>query len=131
MRPNLNLGTQACCSRLGFIAQVDRGQQIIKAILLFVLCGLLRLAHAQAAQSANSSSENDATNKVTLYQVPWRCPAAPQIGCGSHAKPILLRLENYPGVSEAWLNRQGTVLAVIWKADLDSKTRRSIARVLN
>jgi hypothetical protein len=51
---------------------------------------------------------------VSFYDVPLVCPAAPQIGCGSASKPLLLELEHGGAVSEAWLNRAGTVLAVVW-----------------
>src|SRR6266550_2309017 len=37
------------------------------------------------------------------------------IGCGSASKPILLDLERQAGVLEAWLNRAGTIIAVVWK----------------
>jgi hypothetical protein len=53
------------------------------------------------------------TDRVSLFEVPFRCPAAPQIGCGSMSKPILLELERDPSIREAWLNRRGTVLAVV------------------
>jgi hypothetical protein len=52
--------------------------------------------------------------RVSFYDVPLTCPAAPQIGCGSTSKPLLLELEHGGAVSEAWLNRAGTILAVIW-----------------
>jgi len=58
--------------------------------------------------------------------VPLVCPAAPQIGCGSASKPILMDLEKQLGVAEAWLNRAGTIIAVVWKSDSDSETRRKI-----
>jgi len=53
------------------------------------------------------------TDGVSLFEVPFQCPAAPQIGCGSTSKPILLELERDPTISEAWLNRTGTILAVV------------------
>lgn len=53
---------------------------------------------------------------ITFYQTPLVCGAAPEIGCGSRAKPALLELEKNPEVQEAWLNRQGTVVAVVWKS---------------
>ena len=59
--------------------------------------------------------------------MPLVCPAAPQIGCGSASKPILLDLEKQPGVLEAWLNRAGTRIAVVWKPDSDTETRRNVA----
>ena len=58
--------------------------------------------------------------------MPLVCPAAPQIGCGSASKPILLDLEKQPGVVEAWLNRAGTIIAIVWKPDSDSETRSKI-----
>ena len=65
-------------------------------------------------------------DRVSVFKVPLQCPAAPWIGCGSASKPILLDLEKQPGVSEAWLNRAGTIIAVVWKSDSDSETRSKI-----
>jgi len=53
------------------------------------------------------------TDLVSLLEVPLRCEAAPEIGCGSRSKPILLELEREPIITEAWLNDTGTVLAVV------------------
>ena len=52
---------------------------------------------------------------VSFYETPLICNAAPEIGCGSRAKPALLELEKNPAVKEAWLNRPGTVIAIVWK----------------
>ena len=52
---------------------------------------------------------------VSFYETPLVCNAAPEIGCGSRAKPALLELEKNPAVKEAWLNRPGTVIAIVWK----------------
>ena len=52
---------------------------------------------------------------VTFYKTPLVCNAAPDIGCGSRSKPALLELEKNPAVKEAWLNRPGTVIAIVWK----------------
>ena len=54
-------------------------------------------------------------SKVSFYETPLVCNAAPEIGCGSRAKPALLELEKNPAVKEAWLNRPGTVIAIVWK----------------
>lgn len=58
------------------------------------------------------------------------CPAAPEIGCGSRAKPILLQLERDPAVAEAWLNRAGTTMAIVWEehstGDLRAKSITSV-----
>lgn len=51
---------------------------------------------------------------ITFYETPLVCGAAPEIGCGSRAKPVLLALEKNPAIKEAWLNRPGTIIAVVW-----------------
>src|SRR5215467_10559444 len=67
---------------------------------------------------------------VSVFQVGWQCPAAPAIGCGSHAKPVLLKLQADPSVREAWLNRQGTMVAVVWNPDAKKKARRQVKKTL-
>jgi hypothetical protein len=51
---------------------------------------------------------------ITFYDVPLVCGAAPAIGCGSRAKPLLMDLEQRTAIKEAWLNRAGTIVAVVW-----------------
>lgn len=63
--------------------------------------------------------------EITFYEVPLVCSAAPQIGCGTRSKPILLGLENSPLIKEAWLNRTGTVIAVVWKDRFTSSQKTS------
>jgi copper chaperone CopZ len=63
---------------------------------------------------------------VSLFNVSLQCLAAPQIGCGSVSKPILLQLEKEQGVREAWLNRAGTTIAVVWKPQSDGEAQRKI-----
>jgi len=55
------------------------------------------------------------SDRVSLFEVASRCEAAPEIGCGSRSKPVLLQLEREPMITEAWLNETGTVLAVVGK----------------
>jgi hypothetical protein len=64
--------------------------------------------------------------RISFYEAELVCPAAPQIGCGSAAKPILLELERHPQVAEAWLKRSGTVIAVVWKENVASRARGKI-----
>lgn len=52
---------------------------------------------------------------ITFYKTPLVCDADPNIGCGSRAKPVLLEMEKNPAVKEAWLNRSGTLVAIVWK----------------
>jgi hypothetical protein len=61
------------------------------------------------------------TPSVTFYETPLVCNAAPEIGCGSRAKPALLELEKNPAVAEAWLNRPGTIIAIAWKSKPQTK----------
>ena len=51
---------------------------------------------------------------ITFYDVPLVCGAAPEIGCGSRAKPLLIDLEQQTAIEEAWLNRAGTIVAIVW-----------------
>ena len=51
---------------------------------------------------------------VIFYDVPLVCGAAPSIGCGSRAKPLLLDLERQSAIKEVWLNRTGTMVAIVW-----------------
>ena len=59
---------------------------------------------------------------ISFYETPLICTAAPEIGCGSRSKPALLKLEKNPAVKEAWLNRQGTVIAIVWKEKAQTET---------
>lgn len=63
-----------------------------------------------------------ATGPVTFYEVSLVCNAAPTIGCGSRSKPALLELEKNTAVKEAWLNRPGTVIAIVWKEKPQTET---------
>src|SRR6266851_4225024 len=65
-------------------------------------------------------------DRISVFKVPLVCPAAPQIGCGTASKPILLALEKQPGVLQAWLNRAGTRIAVVWKPDSNGENRRDV-----
>ena len=69
-----------------------------------------------AGTTVTSKNEN-----VTFYEVPLICNAYTDIGCGSRAKPALLDMEKNPAIAEAWLNRQGTVYAVVWKNEPQTK----------
>ena len=56
----------------------------------------------------------DSTAPVRFFAVALACEAAPHLGCGPIAAPVLAELEEQPGIREAWLNRKGTVLGVSW-----------------
>src|SRR6266481_10218434 len=103
----------------------------MKKAIAIVSAGLLMWQSGlEAGAGVKASKESTSKKDVSVYQVPWRCPAAQQIGCGSHAKPVLLELEQNPGVSEAWLNRQGTAVAVVWNPDAKRNARRDAEKTL-
>ena len=99
----------------------------MKTQLIAVLAGgLLYAPLASAAENAAAAP----ADRITVFKAPLVCPAARQIGCGSASKPILLDLEQQPGVLEAWLNRAGTRIAVVWKPESDASTRRNVVAEL-
>jgi hypothetical protein len=91
-----------------------------KAILSVALSGSLACLPMALAETNQTAISPD---HVTFYEVPLGCPAAPEIGCGSRSKPILLQLEGEKSVAEAWLNRPGTIMAVVWKPEATRKER--------
>ena len=94
--------------------------------ILVLSAGLISAALARAAENKSAATPD----RISVFKVPLVCPAAPQIGCGSASKPILLDLEQQPGVLEAWLNRAGTRIAVIWKPESDASTRSKVVAEL-
>jgi len=84
---------------------------ILSAAILVSMCCFFSL------MAFNAKSGTKGKNPVTFYKVPLVCSAAPEIGCGSKAKPVLKQLETSSSVTEAWLNHAGTVIAVVWKVD--------------
>src|SRR5947199_8826695 len=93
---------------------------------LVLMSALLYATLASAAENAPAATPD----RISVFKVPLVCPAAPQIGCGSASKPILLDLERQAGVLEAWLNRAGTIIAVVWKPESNAETRRNVATEL-
>jgi hypothetical protein len=94
-------------------------------ILTAILGSFIPLCFVQAANTATRSPD-----QISVFKAPLVCPAAPQIGCGSASKPILLDLEKQTGVAEAWLNRAGTIIAVVWKPDANAQARSNVAAEL-
>lgn len=92
-------------------------------LIVLLAGGLLYPPLASAAENKSAATPD----RISVFKAPLVCPAAPQIGCGSASKPILLDLERQPGVLEAWLNRAGTRIAVVWKTDADAGTRSKVA----
>ena len=102
----------------------------MKAILTTLAIGGLLCCVSVRAEDTKTAPKNPSPDRVSIFEAPLQCPAAPQIGCGSRAKPLLLELERDSNVSEAWLNRAGTKIAVVWKAESKAKARRTMATKL-
>ncbi len=98
--------------------------------ILAVCCINLMSCAPGLRVSADVKAAERTEKDISVYQVPWQCPAASAIGCGSHAKPILLQLERDASVREAWLNRQGTMVAVVWNPEAKKKARRDVEKIL-
>lgn len=56
------------------------------------------------------------SGEVIVFQVRLRCEAAPKIGCGLRAKPVLQDLACAPGIREAQLNQAGNLIAAVTTA---------------
>ena len=70
----------------------------------------------------NSSQEET----ITFYKVPLTCGADKEIGCGSRVKPLFIEIEKHAAIKEAWINRQGTEIAIKWNSsmsDLDEQEK--------
>ena len=94
-------------------------------LIVILASGLLDAPFANGAENKSATPD-----RISVFKAPLVCPAAPQIGCGSASKPILLDLEQVPGVLEAWLNRAGTRIAVVWRSDADATTRGKVVAEL-
>lgn len=95
----------------------------INAILL-LLTLLLFDFNMNAAHAYEIVNFND---NISFYKVPFVCNAAPTIGCGSRSKPVLLDLEKSDIIKEAWLNKQGNVIAVVWNENSSLENRNRAA----
>src|SRR5258708_8568509 len=51
---------------------------------------------------------------IPFYGVPVVWGGSPALGWGSRAKPLLMDLEQRTAIKEVWLNRAGTIVAIVW-----------------
>ncbi len=81
--------------------------------------------------SLTSCASDYKSDQVSFYDVPLVCGASSSIGCGSRSKPLLMELEQNDQVKEAWLNRGGTIIAIVWEDNAnDTKVRTSAVKSL-
>jgi len=90
----------------------------------------VQTGHGAAETGVITKTRTTDPNLISLYEVPLVCPAAPQIGCGSASKPLLLKLEHSNIVSEAWLNRAGTIVAVVWSERSKPEQRSKVLQTV-
>ena len=74
------------------------------------------------------SKSHGLEDDATFFNVPLVCDAAPHLGCGSRAKFIMLDLMKDAAVKEAWLNREGTVMAAVWNSSADAPSRQAVVK---
>ncbi|MGH2575245.1 MAG: hypothetical protein ACRDFC_06050 [Ignavibacteria bacterium] len=80
-----------------------------KLILIITVAFTAYLLTFAAGKIINKSEDT-----ISFYKVPLVCDAAPEIGCGSRVKPLFIEIEKNSVIKEAWLIRQGTVIAIVW-----------------
>jgi hypothetical protein len=91
--------------------------------------GIVSLIGASLSGAEENKTEVIADH-ISFFTVPLRCEAAPEIGCGSLSKPILLELQREPIIAEAWLNGTGTVMAVVWVVNSSHEARAKAIRTV-
>lgn len=67
------------------------------------------------------------STRMGFFRVPLVCEAASHVGCGTRARAVLAEIEKAPFVGQAWLNREGTVLAIVW---MGTPERSRLLRIL-
>jgi len=115
--------------------KAKNGILVIAALLLWASIHLTAgqttcCSDATGGGAARSTLGPTGLANVSFYKVPLVCPAAPHIGCGSASKPLLLELERSEAVSEAWLNRAGNVMAIVWREQAKPRQRTKAPRII-
>jgi len=82
-----------------------------------------QLPSACCARPVDAEHHELTPERISLFKVPLGCEAAAGLGCGVKAKPILQTLALQPTVAQAWLNRNGTIVAVLWEEGIDPEVR--------
>ena len=73
-----------------------------------------------------SCNNNISEENISFYQVPLVCGADSSIGCGSRIKPLFIETSKEKTIKESWINRRGTVIAIVWKGTENEKLIQSI-----
>lgn len=89
----------------------------------FIMCSILGILAFGITGCTNGIKESGI---ITFYKVPLVCGAAPEIGCGSRLKPLFIDTEKEKQIKEAWSNRQGTAIAIVWNGETDEDLIQSL-----
>lgn len=85
----------------------------MKHLIPFSIASILAFLLTITIISPACAPEGAGKELVVFYEVPLACGAAPDLGCGSRAKPVFIEMEKHANVKEAWLDRSGTVMAFV------------------
>lgn len=86
------------------------------------------LSSACRAPQDDAEHRELAPEQISLFKVPLGCEAVAGLGCGVKAKPILQALARESAVAQAWLNRSGTSIAVLWREGVVPKVQSEHVR---
>jgi hypothetical protein len=87
-----------------------------------------KLSSACCAPPDDAEHYELSPEQISLFKVPLGCEAVAGLGCGVKAKPILQALAREPAVAQAWLNRSGTSIAVLWREGVVPKAQSEHVR---
>jgi hypothetical protein len=82
----------------------------MKKTISFFFLLFVAIASAVLIPGCNNKSKS----AISFYDVPLVCGAAPEIGCGSRVKPLFIETEKESKIKESWINRPGTMIAIVW-----------------
>lgn len=97
-----SLSCEVCCKEIPQSVVLNAEA----ADYVYHFCGPACFARFSAARAPDRG-------EIGVFQVRLQCEAAPAIGCGVRAKPVLQDLERLPGIREAWLSGAGNLIAVV------------------
>ena len=80
--------------------------------------------------ASSSTAKLNLEQDISFFNVPLVCNAAPLIGCGSRAKFVMLDLMKDSTVNGAWLNRRGTVIAVVWNDKTREESHQTVLKLV-
>ena len=82
--------------------------------ITLILLPVLLVSAALLFAFKGKNTESPETKIISFYEVPLVCGADPDIGCGSRVKPLFIETAKENKIKESWLNRQGTLMAIVW-----------------